>query len=150
MTTPGSQAGPTAGDSDSAAGSPDWTVAPGLARPYANPAREYVTVPEPPPGRPAGAGVSSEADPDVELPPGWPGADRPSYQQTGYGEAGYDRAGYDPAGFDRAGQDRAGYDRAGSGWSDVGPGDRLGSETGELPLPSDTWPGPGLEDPAGG
>jgi len=150
MTTPGSQAGPTAGDSDSAAGSPDWTVAPGLARPYANPAREYVTVPEPPPGRPAGAGVSSEADPDVELPPGWPGADRPGYQQTGYGEAGYDRAGYDPAGFDRAGQDRAGYDRAGSGWSDVGPGDRLGSETGELPLPSDTWPGPGLEDPASG
>jgi putative peptidoglycan lipid II flippase len=149
MTTPGSQAGPTAGDSDSAAGSPDWTVAPGLARPYANPAREYVTVPEPPPGRPAGADVSSEGDPDVELPPGWPGAGRPGYR-AGYGETGYDRAGYDQAGFDRAGQDRAGYDRAGSGWSDVGPGDRLGSETGELPLPSDTWPGPGLEDPASG
>ncbi|HMH94835.1 MAG TPA: murein biosynthesis integral membrane protein MurJ, partial [Streptosporangiaceae bacterium] len=168
MTTPGSQAGPTAGDSDSAAGSPDWTVAPGLARPYANPAREYVTVPEPPPGRPAasaGAGVSGQAGADVELPPGWPGADRTGYHQAGYSEtdydragydgtdhdrAGYDRAGYDQTGYDRAGHDRAGYDRAGSGWSDVGPGDRLGSETGELPLPSDTWPGPGLEDPASG
>jgi putative peptidoglycan lipid II flippase len=163
MTTPGSQAGPTAGDSDSAADSPDWTVAPGRARPYANPAREYVTVPEPPPGAPAtaaGAG-GSKAGADVELPPGWPGAPGPAeepaspgetgwsdYHRTGYDRAGYDQTGYDETGYDRAGQDRAGYDRAGSGWSDVGPGDRLGSETGELPLPSDTWPGPGLEDPA--
>ena len=161
MTTPGSQAGPTAGDSDPADGSQDWTVAPGLARPYANPAREYVTVPEPPPGRPgasASAGASP-AGPDVELPPGWPGApdsgyqaahDRTGHDHAQYGGTDYDRAGYDQAGYDRAGQDRAGYDRAGSGWSDVGPGDRLGSETGELPLPSDTWPGPGLEDPASG
>jgi putative peptidoglycan lipid II flippase len=180
MTTPGSQAGPTAGDSDSAAGSPDWTVAPGLARPYANPAREYVTVPEPPVGRPAAASSgsdvsSSKLGPDVELPPGWPGttgaAAEPAppgrgggsdYQRTGSGrpDADYDRAGsgpaddyrphHDRAGSSRPAYDRADYDRAGSAWADVGPGDRLGSETGEIPLPSDTWPGPGLEDPAGG
>jgi putative peptidoglycan lipid II flippase len=120
MTTPGSQAGPTAGDGDPAAGSSGssgWTVAPGLARPYANPAREYVTVPEPPPARPAaaarGAGTTGKPGPEVDLPPGWPGAER---------------------------------SRPGSAWTDFGPGDRLGSETGEIPLPADTWPGPGLED----
>jgi putative peptidoglycan lipid II flippase len=120
MTTPGSQGGPTAGDGDSAAGSAASSgraVAPGLARPYANPAREYVTVPEPPPARPAaaapGAGAASKPGPDVDLPPGWPGGERT---------------------------------RPGSAWTDFGPGDRLGSETGESPLPADTWPGPGLED----
>jgi putative peptidoglycan lipid II flippase len=200
MTTPGSQAGPTAGDGDSAAGSPDWTVAPGLARPYAHPAREYVTVPEPPSGRPgasAGAGLSGQAGPEVELPPGWPGAPGPSdepappgatgwsddYRRTGYdasyGSAGHrtdhDRAGYGrtdytqadytqadytqadytqadytQADYSRADYDHdpAGYGRAGPGWSDIGPGDHLGSETGEIPLPADTWPGPGLEDAA--
>jgi putative peptidoglycan lipid II flippase len=192
MTTPGSQAGPTAGDSDSAADSPDWTVAPGLARPYANPAREYVTVPEPPFGLPAAASAgsdvsSSEPGPDIELPPGWPGtpdaaaepavsggADGSDYQRTSYDRpaadrdrdgsepaydyrphhdrAGSDRPAYDRAdydrGYDRADYDRGDYDRAGSGWADVGPGDRLGSETGEIPLPADTWPGPGLEDRA--
>jgi putative peptidoglycan lipid II flippase len=201
MTTPGSQAGPTAGDGDSAADSPDWTVAPGLARPYAHPAREYVTVTEPSPGAAAGAGASGQTGSDVDLPPGWPGGpdpadepappggtgwsdyhrpgydqaghnradysrpgyDRAGYSRPGYNPAGYDRAGYDQAGYDRAGYDQAGHDqagssqarhdaagygRAGSGWSDVGPGDHLGSETGEIPLPSDTWPGPGLEDAA--
>jgi putative peptidoglycan lipid II flippase len=119
MTTPGSQAGPTAGDSDSAdsaADSAGWTVAPGLARPYANPAREYITVPEPPSGRPAAAApgiAGAKRGPEVELPPGWPAAAR---------------------------------NRTGSAWSDFGPGDHLGSETGENPLPADTWPGPGLED----
>ena len=199
MTTPGSQAGPTDGDSDSA-DSPDWTVAPGLARPYANPAREYVTVPEPPFGRPAappaGSDVSSsKLGPDVELPPGWPGAEpavpgetdgpdgsdyqrtshdrlaadhdrtgsvpaydyrphhdqaastSPAYDQASY-EAGSTRPAYDQASYDQAGSTRRDYERADydrGGWADVGPGDRLGSETGEIPLPADTWPGPGLE-----
>jgi murein biosynthesis integral membrane protein MurJ len=215
MTTPGSQAGPTDGDSDSA-DSPDWTVAPGLARPYANPAREYVTVPEPSFGRPAappaGSDVSSsKLGPDVELPPGWPGAEpavpgeadgpdgsdyqrtsydrlaadhdragsvppydyrphhdraassppaydqasheagstRPAYGQANYDQAGSTRPAYDQANYEagstRRDYDRADYDRG--GWADVGPGDRLGSETGEIPLPADAWPGPGLETP---
>ena len=164
MTTPGSQAGPTAGDSDSGAGSPDWTVAPGLARPYANPAREYVTVPEPPRRRPAaaspGTGVrGSHADPDVELPAGWPGAGpsrtEPSRTEPSRTEPSRtERLGSDRPGSDRPRPDRPGSDRprsghARSGWADIGPGDRLGSETGEIPLPADTWPGPGRQDPAG-
>jgi murein biosynthesis integral membrane protein MurJ len=140
MTTPGSHAGPTAGDSDPGAGSPDWAVAPGLARPYASPAREYVTVPEPAASRPSAAppaGVSaSRLGPDVELPPGWPGAPEAAAEPAASG------------GADGPGYSQPGSDRAGSGWADVGPGDHLGSETGELPLPSDTWPGPGLEDAA--
>jgi len=136
MTTPGSPAGPTASDSDSGAGAPDWTVAPGLARPYAKPAREYVS--ETAAGR-AGAGssgteVSSPPARDAGLPPGWPAEAAPATR----GFPGFPRRGrpaHDPADPDRA------------GWSGVGPGDRLGSETGELPLPADTWPGPGLEDP---
>jgi putative peptidoglycan lipid II flippase len=181
MTTPGSRAGPTPGDSDPGPGSPDPTVAPGLARPYAKPASEYVTVPEPPPRRPAPAASgtdvgSSHAGPDVRLPPGWPGADgdrtdsdrtdtsaagdradtsRADYDKPGAGNdrggsyrprSGYQRSGYPRSGRPRPSHARSGYVR--SGWADIGPGDRLGSETGEIPLPVDLWPGPGLEDSA--
>jgi putative peptidoglycan lipid II flippase len=152
MTTPGSPAGPTAGDSDASAGAPGWTVAPGLARPYANPAREYVgngpAAAQPGGGSasasasPPGTDVGSKPGPDADLPAGWPAETAPAPRSfptfPGYGRG-------DP---DQRGPGRGGPDRAEPGWQDVGPGDHLGSETGESPLPADTWPGPGLEDSA--
>jgi putative peptidoglycan lipid II flippase len=144
MTTPGSPAGPTASDSDSGPGAPGRTVAPGLARPYANPARDFITgsavgragAPS------AGTDVSSKPAPDADLPPGWPAEAAPATR-------GFPRLpGHGRGEHDRADDERAQDDRAEPGWADVGPGDHLGSETGELPLPADTWPGPGLEDTA--
>ena len=81
------------------------------------------------------------------------GSSGPANDQAGYDQAApsrpaYDQASYDQASYDQAGSTRRGYDRTDydrTGWADVGPGDRLGSETGEIPLPADTWPGPGLE-----
>jgi putative peptidoglycan lipid II flippase len=75
MTTPGSPAGPTAADDDSAAAG--WPAPPGLARPYANPGR----VSGPPP---AWSGVATEPGTgpgddfgtgELAFPPGaWPAA----------------------------------------------------------------------------
>ena len=73
MTTPGSQAGQTAADGGSGPSSPDRAAPKGLARPYADPARGYVTAGKPeynysPPGQdPDGFGYAPQ------LPPGWPG-----------------------------------------------------------------------------
>jgi putative peptidoglycan lipid II flippase len=77
MTTPGSQAGPTAADDGSVPGSPGPAAAPGLARPYADPARGYVTGGESGPGR-QDAGWRDDYGYDAELPPGWPGAADPA------------------------------------------------------------------------
>jgi putative peptidoglycan lipid II flippase len=66
MTTPRSEAGQTAADSGSGSGNPGARTArhaldePELARPYADPARGYVS-PDP-----------SPYDYDAQLPPGWP------------------------------------------------------------------------------
>ena len=141
MTTPGSPAGPTAGDSDAGAGAPGWAVAPGRARPYASPAREHGTGAAA--GRAAassGTDVSRKPAPEAGLPAAWPAGGAPAVP----GQPG-------PPGRARPGSARSGSAGRGErrpepGWGDVGPGDRLGSETGELPLPADAWPGPGLED----
>jgi putative peptidoglycan lipid II flippase len=140
MTTPGSQAGPTADDGGSGPGSPGWNVTPGLVRPYANPPQ--VTVPEPAPRRGAAAQAAdaegSRFGSDVELPPGWPVAPGAGAGPPAGG------AGERPAAPGRPDYRWADYTRP-----EVGPGDGLGSETGEIPLPADTWPGPGVEDPGG-
>jgi putative peptidoglycan lipid II flippase len=144
MTTPGSPAGPTAGDGAPGAGAPGRAVAPGLARPYASPAREYVR--DAAAGRP-GTASSGSSGTDVSRPPG-PGTDLPAGWPA---EAGPATRGFPT--FPRRGQpdhDQPDHDQPGDGWGAVGPGDRLGSETGEIPLPADTWPGPGLEDPGPG
>jgi putative peptidoglycan lipid II flippase len=83
MTTPRSQAGQTAADSGSAPSPADQDAAPGLARPYADPARGYVSAGD-------SQYVYPDADPaadrygyDPPLPPGWPGAAEPAAGPAG-------------------------------------------------------------------
>jgi putative peptidoglycan lipid II flippase len=75
MTTPRSQAGQTAADSGSvpSPAGQDADAEPGLARPYADPARGYVTA-APEYDEAAATRGSGGYDYDATLPPGWPGA----------------------------------------------------------------------------
>jgi putative peptidoglycan lipid II flippase len=74
MTTPRSRAGQTAADGGPDPSSADLDAAPGLARPYADPARGYVGPGEPQHGDPDGNRDAGRYGYDTELPPGWPGS----------------------------------------------------------------------------
>jgi putative peptidoglycan lipid II flippase len=76
MTTPGSQAGPTAADSGSAS-RPEDRAAPDLARPYTDPGRGYRSA-EDTRGYPGTSRRGAGYDYDAQLPPGWPGTEAPA------------------------------------------------------------------------
>jgi hypothetical protein len=83
MTTPRSKAGQTAADSGSAPSPADQDAAPGLARPYADPARGYVSAGDSPQAYPDADGAASRYGYDTQLPPGWPGSADPAGSSGG-------------------------------------------------------------------
>jgi putative peptidoglycan lipid II flippase len=95
MTTPGSQARQTAADSGPGPGPADRDGAPGLARPYTDPARRK-GVDEGHPGVNEGSPEYGYSDPggggadfayDTPLPPGWPGSPEPAAEDPADGGA---------------------------------------------------------------
>jgi putative peptidoglycan lipid II flippase len=137
MTTPGSQAGPTAADGGSLPGSADRDEQPPLVRPYADPARGYFTGSDSSSGSDTFAGTDSDhrqggtrrdaAGQDVELPPGWPGAPEP----------------FDVSGAD---EDAGPAEFPGNGLSDTDPSGDWGPVLAEDPPPGEPL---GAEPPPG-